>query len=88
MAMHDIIHNAPGDSLQTILTRQGPSGIGGIDLASLPKNQAIFSYPFPAERVAFMQNFYTYVCEVLAGAIPRVSSHPLRNILTLSFVPE
>jgi len=67
MAMHDVIHNAPGDSLQTILTRQGPSGIGGIDLAMLPKNQAIFSYPFSAERVAFMQNFYTYVCEAKAG---------------------
>ncbi len=67
MAMHDIIHNAPGDSLQTILTRQGPSGIGGIDLASPPKNQDIFSYPFSAERVTFMQNFYTYVCDAKPG---------------------
>src|SRR5215213_247531 len=67
MVMHDIIHNAPGDSLATILTRQGPSGIGGIDLASLPKNQAIFSYPFSVERVGFIQDFYTYVCDAKAG---------------------
>ena len=34
MAMHDVIHNAPGDLLQTILGRQ--KSIGGIDLASSP----------------------------------------------------
>ena len=61
MAMHDIIHNAPGDSLPTILTRQ--KDIGGIDLASLPTDQTIFSYPFSVERVMFIQNFYAYVCE-------------------------
>jgi hypothetical protein len=60
MAMHDIIHNAPGDSLQTILARQ--KSIGGIDLASLPTNEANFSYPFSIERVDFIQNFYLYVC--------------------------
>ena len=65
MVMHDIIHNAPSDSLQTILTRQ--KGIGGIDLASLPTNQGIFSYPFSVERVTFIQNFYTYVCQAKAG---------------------
>jgi hypothetical protein len=67
MAMHDIIHNAPGDSLATILTRQGPSGIGGVDLSKMPDNQDIFSYPFSAERVTFMQNFYTYVCQAKPG---------------------
>ena len=40
MAMHDIIHNAPHDLLQTILTRQ--KGIGGIDLAARPTNQGDF----------------------------------------------
>ena len=67
MAMHDIIHNAPGDSLATILTRQGPSGIGGVDLSKMPGNQAVFSYPFSAERVTFMQNFYTYVIQAKPG---------------------
>ena len=65
MAMHDIIHNAPGDSLQTILARQ--KSIGGIDLASLPTNQGVFSYPFSVERVQFIQNFYTYVSQAKAG---------------------
>jgi Inositol hexakisphosphate len=69
MVMHDIIHNAPGDSLQTILTRQGPSpsGIGGIDLSKLPTNQDVFSYPFSVERVAFIKNFYSYVSTAKAG---------------------
>ena len=60
MAMHDIIHNAPGDSLQTILARQ--VSIGGIDLSTMPTDQTIFSYPFSRERVKFIQNFYDYVC--------------------------
>jgi Inositol hexakisphosphate len=65
MAMHDIIHNAPGDTLQTILTRQGPlpAGINGVDLLHASTNKDIFDYPFSAERVTFMQNFYNYVCE-------------------------
>ena len=67
MVMHDIIHNAPGDPLETILTRQGPKGIGGIDLGSLPKNEDIFSYPFSVERVGFIQDFYTYVSEAKSG---------------------
>ena len=67
MVMHDIINNAPGDSLQTILTRQGPLGIGGIDLSKLPTNQASFSYPFSVERVEFVQNFYKYVCAAKPG---------------------
>lgn len=60
MAMHDIIHNAPGDSLQTILARQ--VSIGGIDLSSMPTDQTIFSYPFSRERVKFIEDFYDYVC--------------------------
>ncbi|HKN82833.1 MAG TPA: hypothetical protein VJW17_05345 [Pyrinomonadaceae bacterium] len=65
MAMHDIIHNAPSDTLSTILTRQGPppAGIRGVDLAHASTNKDIFDYPFSAERVTFMQNFYNYVCE-------------------------
>jgi hypothetical protein len=65
MAMHDIIHNAPGDSLQTILARQ--KAIGGIDLSSLPTDQTVFSYPFSIERVEFIQNFYKYVCAAKPG---------------------
>jgi hypothetical protein len=65
MALHDIIHNVPGDSLQTILARQ--KSIGGIDLASMPTDQTVFSYPFSVERVTFMQNFYAYVCAAKTG---------------------
>lgn len=70
MALHDIIHNAPADSLQTILTRQGPTpnGIGGIDLSSYPTNQDPFSYPFSVERVEFMQEFYNYVVAAKSGS--------------------
>lgn len=60
MAMHDIIHNAPGDSLQTILARQ--VSIGGIDLSSMPTDKTVFSYPFSRERVKFIADFYDYVC--------------------------
>ena len=68
MAMHDIIHNAPGSTLEEILTRQGPAppkgtGIGGIDLMNMPTDPTIFDYPFSQERVAFMQLFYAYVQE-------------------------
>ena len=65
MAMHDIIHNAPSDPLQTILTRQ--KDIGGVDLAGMPKDETIFSDPFSAERVMFIQDFYSYVCEAKPG---------------------
>ena len=86
MVMHDIIHNAPGDSLQTILTRQGPSpsGIGGIDLSSLPTDETIFSYPFSAERVAFMENFYTYVCEAKPGGFKLMWSDWVTQRMTRS----
>jgi hypothetical protein len=67
MAMHDIIHNAPGDTLSTILARQ--KSIGGIDLSTPPSptNQTSFSYPFAVERVEFVKNFYTYVCAAKPG---------------------
>ncbi len=64
MAMHDIINNGPGSTLSEILTRQGPKangGIGGIDLATEPKDQSDFDYPFSQDRVQFMQLFYAYV---------------------------
>ena len=66
MAMHDIIHNAPGSTLQEILTRQGPvppkgTGIGGIDLAKEPTDPTVFDFPFSQDRVKFMQMFYLYV---------------------------
>lgn len=86
LAMHDIIHNAPADSLPAILTRQGPSGIGGVDLGTAPKNQADFDYPFSAERVAFMQNFYTYVCAAkpkgfaLAWSAWLRTTHPSQSV--------
>jgi hypothetical protein len=67
MAMHDIINNAPTDSLATILTRQGPSGLGGIDLSKMPTDQTVFSYPFSIERVMFIQNFYAYVVANKSG---------------------
>jgi hypothetical protein len=67
LAMHDIIHNAPGDSLRTILKRQGPSGIGGVDLTQASTSQAIFDCPFAAERVTFMKSFYAYVCQAKPG---------------------
>ena len=67
MAMHDIIHNAPCDSLETILTRQGPSGIGGVDLSKVSDNPDVFSYPFSAERVTFIQDFYSYVVDAKPG---------------------
>jgi hypothetical protein len=65
MAMHDIFHNAPGDSLSTILTRQGPkpNGLGGVDLSTPSGDTDTFDYPFSVERVAFMQNFYAYIVE-------------------------
>ena len=65
MAMHDIIHNAPGDSLQTILARQ--LSIGGIDLSTMPTDKTIFSYPFSRERVKFVEDFYHYVCAAKPG---------------------
>jgi hypothetical protein len=67
MAMHDIIHNAPGDTLSTILARQ--KSIGGIDLSTPPPptNQTSFSYPFAVERVEFVKNFYNYVCAAKPG---------------------
>lgn len=65
MAMHDIMRNAPTDSLQTILARQ--VSIGGIDLSALPSNQDPFSYPFSIERVEFMQQFYNYVVQQKGG---------------------
>lgn len=76
LAMHDIIHNAPGDSLCAILTRQGPkpSGIGGVDLTQASTNQDVFDYPFSVERVAFMQNFYAYVCKAKPGGFKLVWS--------------
>ena len=69
MAMHDIINNAPGSTLQEILTRQGPkpNGIGGIDLTKMPTDQADFDYPFSIDRVQFMQLFYAYVSEEKAN---------------------
>ena len=70
MAMHDIIHNAPGDSLDVILTRQGPvngGGIGGVDLTKVGKSQDRFDYPFLTERVEFIQNFYKYICQAKPG---------------------
>jgi hypothetical protein len=82
LAMHDIIHNAPGDSLSAILTRQGPSGIGGVDLAHASKDQKIFDYPFSAARVAFMQNFYTYVCQAKPGGFKLVWSEWVTRNLT------
>lgn len=86
--MHDIIHNAPDDSLSTILTRQGPlpSGIGGVDLSTPPKNVDAFDYPFSGERVAFIRNFYAYVCEAKAGGFKLTCSawvqlrHPSQNV--------
>jgi len=62
MAMHDMIHNAPQDSLQVILARQGPHGIGGVDLTKTG-DPISFEYPFAAERSTFVQDFYRYVCE-------------------------
>ena len=71
MAMHDIIHNAdaPGITLQDILTRQGPkpNGIRGIDLSKEPSDQTVFDYPFSQDRVQFMQLFFGYVQEEKAG---------------------
>ena len=72
MAMHDIIHNAPGSTLEEILTRQGPAppkgtGIGGIDLIKEPTDSTVFDYPFSQERVHFMQMFYAYVQEEKPG---------------------
>jgi len=61
MAMHDIMHNAPTDSLATILARQ--VSIGGIDLSTAPDNLALYSYPFAVERMQFMQYFYSYVIQ-------------------------
>jgi hypothetical protein len=60
--MHDMIHNAPQDSLQAILTRQGPQGIGGVDLTKTGSPLS-FEYPFAAERLTFAGDFYSYVCE-------------------------
>jgi hypothetical protein len=67
MAMHDIIHNAPHDTLETILTRQ--KSIGGVDLAQEPSpdGQKDFNYPFSVERWTFMQNFYAYVVQAKPG---------------------
>jgi len=65
MALHDIIHNAPGDSLQTILARQ--KSIGGIDLSSYSTNANDFSLPFSNERVDFVANFYDYVVQAKPG---------------------
>ena len=70
MAMHDIFNNALDSQLQDILTRQGPTangGIGGIDLATEPKDQADFDYPFSQDRVQFMQLFYSYVVQQKAN---------------------
>lgn len=71
MAMHDIINNAdaPGITLQDILTRQGPkpNGIGGIDLSKEPSDQTVFDYPFSQDRVQFMQLFFAYVQEEKSG---------------------
>ena len=65
MAMHDIIHNAPGDSLATILARQ--KSIGGIDLSSFSTNTVDFSAPFSDERATFVENFYDYVVQAKPG---------------------
>jgi hypothetical protein len=65
MAMHDIIHNAPGDSLATILARQ--KSIGGVDLSSYSGNSIDFSAPFSDERVDFVANFYDYVVQAKPG---------------------
>ena len=70
MAMHDIFNNALDSQLQDILTRQGPTangGIGGIDLATEPKDQADFDYPFSQDRVQFMNLFYSYVQQQTAN---------------------
>jgi len=86
MVMHDIIHNAPNDSLSTILTRQGPAkggGINGIDLGSMPTDPTIFSFPFSQERVTFIKHFYSYVCDAKPGGFKLTWSdwvpHNLRN---------
>ena len=71
MAMHDIIHNGgtPGNLLTDILTRQGPkpAGIGGSNLMTASTDPTIFDFPFSAERVAFMQSFYSYVMDARPG---------------------
>ena len=70
MAMHDILHNAPGDPIDVILKRQGPvnqGGIGGVDLTTVVKSHDRYDYPFLAERVEFMQSFYNYVCQAKPG---------------------
>jgi Inositol hexakisphosphate len=65
MAMHDIIHNAPADSLSAILARQHQ--IGGVDLSRVSASPAKFAYPFDVERVAFLPSFYQYVCDAKPG---------------------
>ena len=80
MAMHDIIHNAPGDSLQTILARQ--VSIGGIDLSSMPTDKTIFSYPFSRERVKFIKDFYEYVCAAKPGVFKLTWSDWVINKIT------
>jgi len=75
IVMHDIVHNAPGDSLDVILTRQGPKqpnhGLGGVDLREVNKskeqNMGRFDSPFFNERLVFIQNFYKYVCQAKPG---------------------
>jgi hypothetical protein len=63
--MHDIFHNAPGDSLDFILGRQ--EGLGGVDLRKASKKDDQFEYPFEIERMEFMQHFYDYVCQAKHG---------------------
>lgn len=65
MAMHDIFHNAPDDSLDFILGRQ--EGLGGVDLRKASKKEDQFEYPFEIERMEFMKNFYAYVCRAKPG---------------------
>jgi hypothetical protein len=65
MAMHDILHNASVASLDFILGRQ--EGLGGIDLRQVSKSNERYDYPFLAERVEFMQDFYNYVCLAKPG---------------------
>lgn len=62
MTMYDMIRNADRVSATEIITRQGPHGLGGVDLAKLP-DPSSWDYSFKKGWLEFLYNFHAYARE-------------------------
>lgn len=62
MAMYDMMRNADRVEAREIVERQGPSGLGGVDLEALP-DQSAWDFSFKKGWRDFMHQFHAYCRE-------------------------